>query len=113
MYFLFVPAIAYAGKPLGIGAKDVIRTVGPQLVGALACALFGFELLYAVLGDMHPLLRLPILIVACLGLYLVIVVGLFKINHPLGVVRNAVKDIAPKALARLAGFKPAPAAKKD
>jgi len=29
--------------------------------------LFGFELLYAVLGELHPLVRLPILIVACLA----------------------------------------------
>lgn len=113
MYFLFIPAIAYAGHPLGIGAKDVIRVVGPQLVGALASALFGFELLYAVLGDLHPLLRLPILIVSCLAFYLVIVVGLFKITHPLGVVRNVVKDMAPKALARIPGFKLAVAARKD
>jgi PST family polysaccharide transporter len=113
MYFLFIPAIAYAGHPLGIGAKDVIRVVGPQMVGALASALFGFELLYAVLGELHPLLRLPILIVACLALYLVIVVGLFKITHPLGVVRNVVKDMAPRALARVPGFGLAAAARKD
>ncbi len=113
MYFLFVPAIAYAGQPLGIGAKDVIRVVGPQLVGALACALFGFELLYAVLGELHPLLRLPILIAACLALYLAIVVGLFRITHPLDVARNVVRDMAPKALARVPGFKLAGAARKD
>ena len=113
MYFLFVPAIAYAGQPLGIGAKDVIRVVGPQLVGSLSCALFGFELLYAVLGELHPLVRLPILIVACLALYLLIVVGLFKITHPLDVVRNVVKDMAPKALARVPGFKLAGPARKD
>jgi PST family polysaccharide transporter len=110
MYLLFVPAIAYAGHPLGIGAKDVIRTVGPQLVGALASALLGFELLYAALGELHPLARLPILILACAALYLVIVVGLFKITHPLGVVRNVVKDMAPKALARVPGLKLAAAA---
>jgi PST family polysaccharide transporter len=113
MYFLFVPAIAYAGKPLGIGAKDVIRTVGPQLIGALACALFGFELLYAVLGELHPLLRLPILIAAIPAFYLVIVVGLFKINQPLNVVRNLVRDMAPRALARMPGLKLAGAIRKD
>jgi PST family polysaccharide transporter len=113
MYLLFVPAIAYAGHPLGIGAKDVIRTVGPQLIGALASALFGFELLYAALGQLHPLARLPILILACAALYLVIVVGLFKITHPLDVARNVMKDMAPKALARVPGFKLAEAARKD
>ena len=113
MYFLFIPAIAYAGQPLGIGAKDVIRVVGPQMVGALSCALFGFELLYAVLGELHPLVRLPILVAACSTLYLVIVVGLFKIRQPLDVVRSVVKDMAPKALARLPGLSLARASKKD
>ena len=113
MYVLFIPAIAYAGQPLGIGAKDVIRVVGPQLIGALVCALFGFELLYAVLGDLHPLARLPILITASLALYLVIVVGLFKITKPLEIVRSLVKDMIPKALGRRPSLDLAEAAKKD
>jgi len=98
---------------LGIGAKDVIRAVGPQLVGALCCALFGFELLYAVLGDLHRLVRLPILITACSVLYLVIVAGLFKVNQPLHVARALIKDMVPKSLARIPVFNLAQAGKKD
>ena len=113
MYVLFIPAIAYAGQPLGIGAKDVIRTVGPQLVGALSCALFGFELLFAVFGDFHPLVRLPILVVACLMMYFLIVVGLFKVSQPLNVARSLLKDSVPKSLARIPGLRLDRAAKKD
>ena len=32
---LSIPAIAYAGRPLGIRFGDVVRAVGPQMVGAL------------------------------------------------------------------------------
>lgn len=113
MYFLFIPAIAYSGQPVGIGAKDVIRTVGPQLVGALAAALFGFELLFAVMEAWHPMVRLPVLAVACLTLYLIIVAGLFKITKPLELVWSLARDIVPKGLARLPGFSPARADKKD
>jgi PST family polysaccharide transporter len=113
MYILFIPAIAYAGQPLGIGAKDVIRTVGPQLVGALTSALFGFELLFAVFGDVHPLVRLPILIVACLLMYLLIVVGLFKITKPFDVGRSLIREFIPKSLSRIPGLKLACGAKKD
>src|ERR1700722_90340 len=31
-----LPAVVYAGRPIGIGATVVIRAVGPQLIGALA-----------------------------------------------------------------------------
>ena len=113
MYVLFIPAIAYAGQPLGIGARDVIRTVGPQLVGALVCALFGFELLFAVLGDWHPLARLPVLIVASLTVYLVVVVGLFKVAKPLELGQSLVRDFASKGLDRVPGLNFGRAAKND
>ena len=113
MYILFIPAIAYAGQPLGIGAKDVIRTVGPQLVGALSCAALGFALRFWVLANLHLLLRIPLLIVACSVFYLLIVVGIFKVTQPLNVGRMALKDIFPRSLSRIPGFKPASAGRKD
>src|SRR5262249_49367744 len=39
---LFVPALAYAGQPVGIGAKDVLQAVGPQTAAALITVAFGF-----------------------------------------------------------------------
>ena len=113
MYLLFIPAIAYAGQPVGIGAKDVLRTVGPQLVGALVSALFGFELLFAVLENWHPLVRMPMLVVACLTIYLIIVVGLFKITKPIELAWSLLKDFVPKGLARIPGLKPVPVVKND
>jgi PST family polysaccharide transporter len=95
MYFLFVPAIAYAGQPLGIGAKDVLRAVGPQLVGALATALFGFEFLLVFCEDIPRLLRVPLLSAICLLMYFVIVAWLFKVRKPLDVVKKIFREFGP------------------
>jgi PST family polysaccharide transporter len=43
MYVLFVPALAYAGRPPGIASRDVIAAIGPQFTGALAVAAVGFR----------------------------------------------------------------------
>lgn len=98
MYFLFVPAIAYAGQPLGIGAKDVIRAVGPQLVGALATALFGFELLLVFCEDVPRVLRVPLLSAACLLMYLIIVTWIFKVRKPLDVLKKVFRELPLRRL---------------
>jgi PST family polysaccharide transporter len=113
MYLLFIPAIAYAGQPLGIGAKDVIRTVGPQLVGALSCAGLGFALRFWVLAELPRLARVPLLILACGAFYFLIVVCLFRITQPIEVVRSLLRDFVPKTLARISNLGLARAAKKD
>lgn len=105
MYILFVPAIAYAGNPLGIGARDVIRVVGPQLVGALASAASGIILRSTMLAGAHMLVRVPILIGVCAFVYLFVVLVLFKVREPMAVGLTALKDLAP----RLAHWLPGPA----
>ncbi|MBS0244756.1 MAG: oligosaccharide flippase family protein, partial [Proteobacteria bacterium] len=41
MYALVVPTLVYAGRPLSIGLKDVLGTIAPQVVSALATVLIG------------------------------------------------------------------------
>jgi hypothetical protein len=53
------------------------------------------------------------LLLACGGWYLLIVVGIFRINKPLEIVRSLIRDFVPKALGRLPGPKLARADKKD
>ena len=43
-YLLFLPGVAYAGKPLGIGIKDIVMAVGPQFGGAVAAVGIGLVL---------------------------------------------------------------------
>jgi len=95
MYVLFVPAIAYAGRPLGIGAVDAIKSAGPQLLGAVISAGFGFLLRYTLLLEVSSLARVGTLALAYLVSYLVVVVGLFRVQMPLRVAQELGRGLIP------------------
>ncbi len=103
MYVLFVPAIAYAGQPLGIGAKDVLQAVGRQMIGALITVVFGFEVLLVFCEELPRWLRLPLVALACTVMYLIIVAGLFKVRKPLDVVKKLALDFLPARFGRVKG----------
>jgi hypothetical protein len=96
---LYIPAIAYAGQPFGIGAKDVVRVTWRQLVGALVGVAVGFSLRYTLLIHAPGILRTAVLAVAYLGVYFSLVVGLFRVRMPLGVVLGLLRDILPVGFA--------------
>ena len=56
-FCLFVPALVYAGRPVGIGIKDVVRAVGPQTVAALTTVAIGFTVQRLYLNDYSQLTR--------------------------------------------------------
>ena len=93
MFCLFVPTIAYAGYPLGIGATDVIRATGRQLVGALLAAGAGFALRDLLLTDTDKLLRIVLTALTYSSVYLVLVAGVFRVTTPLMVGYSLVRDI--------------------
>jgi polysaccharide transporter, PST family len=95
MYVLFVPGLAYAGRPLGIGARDVIVVIGAQFAGALATAGVGFALRASLLARLPEIERMAILVLLYLAMYLVVVVGLFRVTVPLKVGRSLVQDFLP------------------
>jgi PST family polysaccharide transporter len=101
MYVLFVPAIAYAGKPLGIGAADVIRVVWRQLVASLTAAGLAFLLRWSLLADSFAVTRTAILALACLLTYLIIVIGVFRVHAPLRITQALVRGYLPARLAHL------------
>jgi polysaccharide transporter, PST family len=90
-YLLFVPAIAYAGKPLGIGAADAWKTVGPQVITALGTAGVGFLAGHTVLLHTSPLPRLVILGVSCCAVYLATMTLGFRMTKPLTVAASLVR----------------------
>jgi len=98
MFIVFIPAIAYAGRPLGIGGRDVIRAVGAQLTGALASAGLGFALRFSLLAAFPPVERMAVLVVAYLTAYLIVVVGLFKVTAPLHLYLSVIRDFLPVPL---------------
>ena len=91
MYLLFVPAIAYAGRPLGITAVDVLKTIGPQVITALGVAALGFLLSHTVFVDTPPLVRLLVLSVLCGAVYLVAMIFGFRMTRPLVVAASLVR----------------------
>jgi PST family polysaccharide transporter len=90
-YCLFVPAIVYAGKPLGIRPGAVLKTVGPQIGTGLGIAALGFFLRYTLLRDMSPLLRIGALSIFCSVLYLATMTLGFRMTKPLSVLAALVR----------------------
>jgi PST family polysaccharide transporter len=82
---LAVPSITYAGRPIGISAALVIRAVGQQMVGAIAIAAGGWWLQTTALAHCSSLVRIFLSIAFCMSIYLIIVVGLFRLTEPIKV----------------------------
>ena len=83
MYLTFIPAIAFAGKPLGIGTRDLLKAIGAPLAGALIVSAVGFALRYFAFGGLDPLWRSVLLILICGLLYLFIVVVVLRTAEPI------------------------------
>ncbi len=105
MYILFVPTLAYAGRPLGLGGRDVIRAVGIQLVGALVTAGVGFVLRFSILAEVPPIDRIIILVTVYVTMYLVIVVGVGKLRTPVDVFFSVARDFLPFSLQLMVAFR--------
>jgi PST family polysaccharide transporter len=89
---LAVPSITYAGRPIGIRAALVIRAVGHQMVGAICSAAGGWWLQMAALAHCSSLVRIFLSIAFCISIYLIIVVGLFRLTEPIKVAGKVLKD---------------------
>ncbi len=87
-----VPSISYAGRPIGIGAALVIRAVGQQLIGAISAAAGGWWLQTIALTDCSSFVRILLSTGFCISIYLIIVVGLFRLTGPIKVVGTVVQD---------------------
>jgi hypothetical protein len=103
MFLLAVPAVAYAGHPLGINAPDVIRIVWRQLVGALAATAIGFLLRYYVLTDVSAIVRTIVLGLTYLLTYSIIVIGILKVRGPVRMTQTLVRGYLAARFAHLLG----------
>jgi O-antigen/teichoic acid export membrane protein len=90
---LAVPSITYAGRPIGVGATLVIRAVGPQLIGAISVAAAGWWLQTTAFAEYSSLARILLSGGFCICLYLIVVVGLFRVVEPIKVVSSTVQDL--------------------
>ncbi|KIZ47614.1 MULTISPECIES: lipopolysaccharide biosynthesis protein [Rhodopseudomonas] len=96
MFGLFIPALVYAGRPVGIGYDDVLRAVGPPTIAALAGVAVGFGIQQIFLTDYIQLVR-PLLSGAiCLAVYFAVVVGIFKVTGPLRLGLSLLREYAAR-----------------
>lgn len=96
MFVLFVPALAYAGRPLGIGAKDVLAAAGRQTAAAFLTAVIGHVIEETILVDYSPLARFLISVPICTTTYLALAVGLFRVRGPVKLAASLLRDIVAK-----------------
>jgi PST family polysaccharide transporter len=91
-FILFIPAIAYSGRPLGITTTDVITVVWRSLAASLLAAAIGFTLRFTLLADISPILRITQLILAYTIVYVTIIVGVLRERMPIQVLLALVRD---------------------
>ena len=101
MYLLFVPALVYAGRPLGIRSREVIAAIGVQLTGSLISAGVGFAARTWLLRGASSIERTAVLVLLYLAVYLAVVVGLFRMTEPISVCLSLMKDVLPGPLKRM------------
>jgi PST family polysaccharide transporter len=95
MFGLFVPALVYAGRPIGIGRKEVLQAAGPQTLVGLVTVAVGFLAQQALLADFSPLMRFVVSVPICLTVYFTLVVGVFRVTGPLHLALFALRDLSP------------------
>ena len=95
-FVLAVPALVYAGRPLGIDIKDVLRAVGPQAVAGLVAVALGLIVQNIIFVNFSPLARFFISAHICLAIYLVVMVGLFRVTRPLRLAFSLLRHSMPK-----------------
>jgi O-antigen/teichoic acid export membrane protein len=96
-----VPSVKYAGGPIGLGATDVLRATGPQLIGAISILAVGWCLQITILSDYSHFTRILLSGAFCTCLYLVIVAGLFRLTEPIKVAGSVVQDLLGSRLRRI------------
>lgn len=99
MFALFVPAVVYAGRPIGIGAKDVLAAAGWQAAAALLTVAVGYGMQEAFLADSSRLARFLISASFSAATYLALAVGVFRVRGPVVLAISLLRDV----LARKAG----------
>jgi O-antigen/teichoic acid export membrane protein len=93
---LSLPSILYAGRPIGIDASLVLRTVLPQMIGAFVSATGGWWLNIEILAGYSSYVRIFWASGFCVCVYLFVVLVLFRLNEPIKVARSIARDFLNK-----------------
>jgi PST family polysaccharide transporter len=98
IYVLFVPALAYAGKPLEIGALDVVRALWRPLAGSLIAVALSYVFRVTLLAATAPWTRTAVLVAVYVAIYSIIVAGILRLHTPLRVTWSLARDFLPSRL---------------
>jgi len=93
MFCLFVPALVYAGYPLGIGAKDVLSATGPQIGSAIIAVALALIIKQLFLAEFSELTRFTLSIPICMATYLATVVGVFGLTGPIKLASSLLREL--------------------
>jgi polysaccharide transporter, PST family len=92
MFCLFIPALVYAGRPIGIGVRDVLSATAPQMASAVIAVALGLTVQRLFLVEHSPLARLFVSIPVCLTTYVAIILGVFGLTSPLKLAFSLLRD---------------------
>jgi len=105
MFVLFIPAIAYSGGPLNIGASAVFEAVWRPMAAALVATAVGFVVRQEMLPYTSLVQRTALVSVSYVVVYLAIVIGILRVWEPLRAASVLFGDALPHPFQRL--LKPA------
>ncbi len=103
-FLLFLPALGYAGRPLGIGYAQVLRVTGRQLVAAILSVGLGFLVQHLWLLDSPRGVRLTVSISSVLGAYVLLAVGVLRVTKPIRLSLSLMQEFGQNLGSRL-GYK--------
>ena len=95
MFCLFVPALVYSGRPVGIGVSDVLSATVPQMASAVIAVAFGLTIQRLFLLECPELVRLFVSIPVCVTIYAAMVLGVFRVTGPLKLASSLLHDFSP------------------
>jgi PST family polysaccharide transporter len=90
-FVLVVPAIAYAGAPLGIRSLDVVRVVWRPLVASTVATLVGRSVEWALFEGLHPLVRAGLLGLVFLPAYFLLATSVFGLWAPVRITGSTIR----------------------
>jgi len=98
IYMLFVPALVYAGRPAGIGVKDVLAAVGPQTAAGLIAVAIGLGVRETLLVELSQWPRFLIASTLSLTIYLVVAIVIFRVTQPMYLALSTLRSFSQKRL---------------
>jgi len=91
-FALFLPAIAYSGKPWGIGAADILRVVGKPMTGSLICVVIGKAAQHLLSPEISPPFKIAVLTLTYLLCYFGIVTCILQVRSPLRIAGGLLRE---------------------